>query len=157
MIELPFEILSELLANFHALSEQRNIEKADVEKLLVKFKDYGYFMPKNIVGKDVVLEGEATIKEVSVKQQQHYAKDAGKSEKEIKKITKAKQEVRPPFTFLDGLIALLFVPIAIGTNNKAIKPCLLADIFIVQYVYVPVLAETISKTPKRTYRRLEHL
>ena len=70
------------------------IEKTDGEKLMVKFKDYGYFMPMNIVGKDVVLEGEATIKEVSVKQQQHYAKDAGKSEEEIKKITKAKKEVQ---------------------------------------------------------------
>ena len=70
------------------------IEKSDGEKLMVKFKDYGYFMPMNIVGKEVVLEGEATIKEVSVKQQQHYAKDAGKSEEEIKKITKAKKEVQ---------------------------------------------------------------
>jgi len=70
------------------------IEKADGEKLMVKFKDYGYFMPRNILGKDVVLEGEATIKEVSVKQQQHYAKDAGKSEEEIKKITRSKKEVQ---------------------------------------------------------------
>ena len=70
------------------------IEKADGEKLMVKFKDYGYFMPMDIVGKEVVLEGEATIKEVSVKQQQHYAKDAGKSEEEIKKITKSKKEVQ---------------------------------------------------------------
>ncbi len=70
------------------------IEKSDGEKLMVKFKDYGYFMPMNIVGKEVVLEGEATIKEVSVKQQQHYAKDAGKSEEEIKKITKSKKEVQ---------------------------------------------------------------
>jgi len=70
------------------------IEKADGEKLMVKFKDYGYFMPKNIVGKEVVLDGEATVKEVSVKQQQHYAKDAGKSEEEIKNITKAKKEVQ---------------------------------------------------------------
>ncbi len=70
------------------------VEKANGEKLMVKFKDYGYFMPKDIVGKDVVLDGEATVKEVSVKQQQHYAKDAGKSEEEIKKITKAKKEVQ---------------------------------------------------------------
>ncbi len=70
------------------------IEKADGEKLMVKFKDYGYFMPKDIVGKEVVLDGEATVKEVSVKQQQHYAKDAGKSEEEIKKITKSKKEVQ---------------------------------------------------------------
>ena len=70
------------------------VEKADGEQLMVKFKDYGFFMPKDIVGKEVVLDGEATVKEVSVKQQQHYAKDAGKSEEEIKKITKAKKELQ---------------------------------------------------------------
>lgn len=70
------------------------IERSNGEKVMVKFKDYGFFMPKNIVGKEVVLDGEAVIKEVSVKQQQHYAKDAGKSEEEIKKITRPKKELQ---------------------------------------------------------------
>jgi len=70
------------------------VEKADGETVMVKFKDYGFFMPKNIVGKEVVLEGEATVNEVSVKQQRHYAQDAGKPEEEIKKINKVKKEVQ---------------------------------------------------------------
>ncbi len=70
------------------------IEKANGEKVMVRFKDYGFFMPKNIEGKEVVLDGETVVKEVSVKQQQHYAKDAGKSEEEIKKITKPKKELQ---------------------------------------------------------------
>ena len=70
------------------------IEQANGERLMVKFKDYKYFMPKNITGQEVVLEGEAVVKEVSVKQQQHYAKDAGKSEEEIKKIKEPKKEVQ---------------------------------------------------------------
>ncbi len=70
------------------------IEKADGQSLMVKFKDYKYFMPKNISGKEVVLDGEAIEKEVSVKQLQHYAKDAGKSDEEIKKITEPKKEVQ---------------------------------------------------------------
>jgi hypothetical protein len=69
------------------------IERPNGEKVMVKFKDYGFFMPKNIVGKDVVLDGEATIKETSVKQLQHYAKDAGKSEEEVKKIKAPKKEL----------------------------------------------------------------
>ena len=69
------------------------IEKADGEKMMVKFKDYGFFMPKNIVGKDVVLDGEAKFKETSVKQQQHYAKDAGKTQEEIDKIKESKKEL----------------------------------------------------------------
>lgn len=70
------------------------LEKGNGETVMVKFKDYGFFMPKDIVGKEVVLEGEAIVKEVSVKQQQHYAKDAGKTEEEIKKIKKAKKELQ---------------------------------------------------------------
>jgi Domain of unknown function (DUF4920) len=70
------------------------VEQANGENLMVKFKDYKYFMPKNIVGKEVVLDGEAIVKEVSVKQLQHYAKDAGKSDEEIKKIKEPKKEVQ---------------------------------------------------------------
>ncbi len=70
------------------------LEKSNGEKVMVKFKDYGFFMPKDIVGKEVVLDGEALVKEVSVKQLQHYAKDAGKSEEEIKKITQSKKELQ---------------------------------------------------------------
>ena len=42
----------------------------------------------------MVLDGEAIIKRVSVKQQQHYAKDAGKSDEEIKQIKKEKKELQ---------------------------------------------------------------
>lgn len=68
------------------------LEKTNGEALMIKFKDYGYFMPKNIVGKEVVLDGVLITKEVSVKQQQEYAKDAGKSDEEVKKIKKVKKE-----------------------------------------------------------------
>ena len=70
------------------------LERDNGEKLMVKFKDYGFFMPKNIVGKEVILDGEATIKEVSVKQQRHYAEDAGKSKEEIEKIKEPKKELQ---------------------------------------------------------------
>ncbi|MDX2045208.1 MAG: DUF4920 domain-containing protein [Chitinophagaceae bacterium] len=69
------------------------IERSNGEKMMVKFKDYGFFMPKDIVGKEVVLDGEAAVKEVPVKQLQHYAKDAGKSDEEIKKIKEPRKEL----------------------------------------------------------------
>ena len=68
------------------------LENSQCETLMVKFKDYGFFMPKDIVGKEVVLEGEATVTETSVKQLKHYAKDAGKSKKEIAQIKAPKKE-----------------------------------------------------------------
>lgn len=70
------------------------LDNGSGEPLMVKFKDYGFFMPKDIKGKKVVLEGEAKVNRVSVKQLQHYAQDAGKSEEEIKAITKPKREVQ---------------------------------------------------------------
>lgn len=70
------------------------MERENGENLMVKFKDYGFFMPKDIVGKDVILDGEATMKEVSVKQQRHYAQDAGKSKEEIEKIKEPKKELQ---------------------------------------------------------------
>lgn len=70
------------------------IKPANGDLIMVKFKDYGFFMPKNIVGKTVVLEGDASIKETSVDMLRHYAEDAGKSRAEIKKIKKPKRELQ---------------------------------------------------------------
>jgi len=71
------------------------------ETMRVTFKDYGFFVPKDIVGKTVVFEGEAKIKTTPVAELQHYAEDAGKSKEEIAKITDPKREL----TFIaDGVI-----------------------------------------------------
>ena len=69
------------------------VERENGEPMMVKFKDYGFFMPTNIEGKEVVLEGEATVKETSVKQLRHYSEDAGKSKEEIQKIKTPKKDV----------------------------------------------------------------
>jgi hypothetical protein len=63
------------------------------ETMRVMFKDYAFFVPKDIAGKTVVFEGEAQKKLVSVEHLQHYAQDAGKSKEEIAKITEPKQEL----------------------------------------------------------------
>lgn len=63
------------------------------DPIMVRFKDYGYFVPADIVGKTVVLEGKAKVKELSVKQLQHNAEDAGKSAEEIAKITQPKTDI----------------------------------------------------------------
>jgi len=61
------------------------------EEAMVKFKDYGFFMPKDIAGKDVIVEGMAYVEEMSVEEQRHYAEDAGKSKEEIEAITEPKR------------------------------------------------------------------
>ncbi len=56
------------------------------ETMRVTFKDYGFFVPKDIAGKTVVFEGTAKVKTTSVADLQHYAEDAGKSKEEIAQI-----------------------------------------------------------------------
>jgi hypothetical protein len=63
------------------------------EGIMIRFKDYKFFMPKDIVGKDVVLEGVGEKTTTSVEMLKHYAEDAGKSKEEIEKITAPKTEI----------------------------------------------------------------
>jgi hypothetical protein len=69
------------------------LKQANGEDIMVRFKDYAYFMPQNIVGKKVVIEGVAKVTETSVDRLRHYAADAGKSQNEIAKISKPKKDV----------------------------------------------------------------
>ena len=62
------------------------------EKSFVEFKDYAFFVPKNASGQDAVVSGKAFVSVTPVEELQHYAKDAGKSEEEIAKITEPKKE-----------------------------------------------------------------
>lgn len=61
------------------------------DEAMVKFKDYGFFMPKNIAGKSVIVNGKAFVAEVGVDEQRHYAEDAGKPQDEIEAIIDAKR------------------------------------------------------------------
>lgn len=69
------------------------MEMPDKTKMQIKFKDYAFFVPAAIVGKNVVLEGLARQKVVSVNELKHYAEDAKKSEAEIAAITKPEKQV----------------------------------------------------------------
>ena len=60
------------------------------EDMRVTFKDYGFFVPKDIEGREVTLHGKAFIEELSVEDQRHFAEDGGASEEEIQKITSPK-------------------------------------------------------------------
>ena len=59
----------------------------DGQTMRVTFKDYGFFVPKDIAGKTVIFEGVAEVKTTPVSELKHYAQDAGKSKEEIAKIT----------------------------------------------------------------------
>ncbi|QBA64691.1 DUF4920 domain-containing protein [Muriicola soli] len=57
------------------------------EEVHVTFKDYGFFVPKDIAGSEVVIHGKAFKEKMSVEDQKHYAKDGGATEEEIDQIT----------------------------------------------------------------------
>ena len=62
------------------------------KETMVRFKDYGFFVPLDSQDKEVIVSGKAFIKETSVDELRHYAEDAGKSEEEIAKIMEPKKE-----------------------------------------------------------------
>jgi len=60
------------------------------EDMRITFKDYKIFVPQNLVGKEVVIDGFAYRDTTTVEKLQHYAKDGGKSDKEIASIVNPK-------------------------------------------------------------------
>lgn len=67
---------------------------ADGQDYFVKFKDYAFFLPRDIAGKEVILHGVAFYETTSVDELRHYAEDAGKTEDEIAEITEPLQELK---------------------------------------------------------------
>ena len=70
------------------------LQKADGSTLMVKTKDHAFFMPANIVGRTVVVEGTASAQQVSEAKRRHLAADAGKSKKAQRKIKGAATDLQ---------------------------------------------------------------
>ncbi len=64
------------------------------QNLFVKFKDYGFFLPLDCDGKNIVLNGKAYIEVTAVEELRHYAEDEGKSAEEVAKITEPAMEYK---------------------------------------------------------------
>ncbi|PWH11292.1 DUF4920 domain-containing protein [Bacteroidetes bacterium SCGC AAA795-G10] len=61
------------------------------KEIMVNFKDYSFFVPKNIIGKKVVVSGEAFKRNISVDELKHYARDRGEKELAISLIVEPKE------------------------------------------------------------------
>ena len=74
---------------------------ANGQQMRVRFRDYAFFVPKDLSGHEVVVSGWAHRSTVSKVELQHYAKDAGKTDQQVAAITQDEQQV----TFLaDGVL-----------------------------------------------------
>jgi len=69
------------------------VDMGEGKTMRVSFKDYAFFVPMNSAGKEVIMEGVATMEETSVEALRHFAEDAGKSKDEIAAITEPKKEL----------------------------------------------------------------
>jgi hypothetical protein len=77
------------------------LQLPEQKEAFVKFKDYAFFVPLNADGQEAIVSGKAFVSERTVAQLRHYAKDGGKSEDEISKIT----EPETTYGFLaDGVL-----------------------------------------------------
>ena len=75
--------------------------RVDGQEMMVRFKDYGFFVPKDAAGKIAVVQGQAKVDTVDVATLRHYAEDAGQPKEEIEAITEP--EVQLSFE-ADGVI-----------------------------------------------------
>ena len=76
--------------------------KADKDTILVRFKDYGFFVPTDgVTGNKTIINGKLKVDTLSIDLIRHYAEDAGKSHEEINEINNPEVSL----TFLaDGVI-----------------------------------------------------
>lgn len=68
------------------------VDMGNGEEMRVKFKDYGFFVPKDAAGRTVTMEGWAYKKTLSVDEYKHYLKDGGATDEEIAAVTEPKDE-----------------------------------------------------------------
>ncbi len=78
-----------------------NLTSPEGTEVMVRFKDYGFFVPKDIAGQEAVVEGVIFQEEVSVEDLRHYAEDKGESQEAINAITEP--QVKWTFT-ADGVL-----------------------------------------------------
>ena len=68
-----------------------NVKMAEGDTIMVRFKDYGFFVPKEgAVDLRTVIHGTAKMDTISVDLLRHYAEDAGKTEDKIMQITESR-------------------------------------------------------------------
>jgi len=67
-----------------------SMDLANEKESFVRFKDYGFFVPLNADNSNAIVTGRAYLDVITVDELKHYAKDGGKSEEEIAKITEPK-------------------------------------------------------------------
>jgi hypothetical protein len=83
---LEVKVLSKIVDVCQKKGCWMNIELGSDKSTFVKFKDYGFFVPKNAANSEVIIHGKAFVEVTSINDLKEYAKDAGKSKAAIDSI-----------------------------------------------------------------------
>ena len=81
------KVSTEILACCQKKGCWMRVDLGNDKEMRVSFKDYGFFVPLDSKGSEVIMQGKAYTDTVSVEMLKHLAEDAGKSEEEISQIT----------------------------------------------------------------------
>ena len=65
------------------------LDAAPHGSIKVTFKDYGFFVPMDIAGRSVIIEGQVDQSEVSDETREHYEKEEGMSPEEADEVIEA--------------------------------------------------------------------
>lgn len=87
-------VKAEVLESCQAKGCWMDVKMAN-SSMKVTFRNYGFFLPiENLQEREVIFTGTAKRELISVEDQRHYAKDAGKTDAEIAAITTPAEELR---------------------------------------------------------------
>lgn len=87
----PMQVTGEVVQVCQSKGCWLTLHTSDGNSVRVTFKDYGFFVPKDIAGREVLMEGISWKEVTSVEHQQHYLEDANASAEEIAAITEPKE------------------------------------------------------------------
>lgn len=88
----PLQLVGEVVQVCQKKGCWLTLVASDGTEMRIRFKDYGFFVPKDLPGTQVALHGVASKKVTSVATLRHYAEDEGADEQTINAITSPRTE-----------------------------------------------------------------
>ena len=80
-------IQTKIIGKINAICQKKGcwmeMDLGDNQNILIRFKDYGFFVPMNAVGKTAIVEGVARVDTLSIEWLKHQLDDANASQEEI--------------------------------------------------------------------------
>ena len=70
------------------------VELQDKSEAFVKMKDYKFFVPTSLEGKNIEIDGNVELATTSVAELKHFAEDAKQPQEEIDAIKEPKKEIK---------------------------------------------------------------